>query len=87
MRKILIIGLVVFVQICAMAQETISFDLEKKGGHLFFKANVCGEQTDIMLESGIPALLIGREFYERNIGRVDYNCHFTRTHTIVTQEI
>lgn len=69
MRKILIIGLVVFVQICAMAQETISFDLEKKGGHLFFKANVCGEQTDIMLESGIPALLISREFYERNIGQ------------------
>lgn len=69
MRKILIIGLVVFAQICAIAQEAISFDLEKKDGYLFFNANVCGEQTELMLESGIPALLIGREFYERNIGQ------------------
>ena len=69
MRKLLIIGLVVLAQICAIAQETVSFDLEKKDGHLFFNADVCGEQTELMLESGIPALLIGREFYERNIGQ------------------
>lgn len=69
MRKIIIIGLVVFAQICVMAQEVTSFDLEKRDGYLFFKANVCGEQTELMLESGLPALLIGREFYERNIGQ------------------
>ena len=69
MRKIIIIGLVVFAQICVMAQEVTSFDLEKRDGFLFFKANVCGEQTELMLESGLPALLIGREFYERNIGQ------------------
>lgn len=43
------------------------YELNSHNGHLFFTADICGERTEIMVESGIPALLIGQEFYERTM--------------------
>lgn len=34
-------------------------------------ADICGEQREIMVESGIPALLIGQDFYERALAGGD----------------
>lgn len=50
------------------------FDLEFRGGHYFFTADVCGAEGEIMLESGIPALLVSREFYDKtDMGsRIDF---------------
>lgn len=48
----------------SFAQERFNLQ-EKSNHHFYFSAAVAGEQTDIMLESGIPALLVGRDFYER----------------------
>lgn len=44
------------------------FELDRRNdGHFYFTANVCGKMSEIMLESGLPALLISRDFYERNM--------------------
>ena len=46
-------------------QNIHSYKLNSNNGHLFMTADICGEQREIMVESGIPALLIGHDFYER----------------------
>lgn len=62
----LLFFLFLFVTPALNAQD--EFSLSRKGdGHLYFTAEVCGESAEIMLESGIPAFLIGRDFYERNL--------------------
>ena len=52
---------------CAISfgQNVQSYELSSNNGHLFITADICGEQREIMVESGIPALLIGFDFYER----------------------
>lgn len=42
-----------------------SFDLEKRGGHYFFAATINDVPADLMVESGIPALLVGKSQYEK----------------------
>ena len=56
----------VFVCITASAQTGTDFRLSGNQGHLFFETSLCGESVTIMVESGIPAFLIGQDFYERN---------------------
>ena len=51
----------------ANAQSVSNFALEEKNGHLYFSAEIAEEQVDIMLESGIPAFLIDRNFYEQKL--------------------
>lgn len=45
------------------AQE--KYDLQNRNAHYYFTTTVAGEKADIMLESGIPAMLVEREFYEK----------------------
>ena len=40
------------------------FNLEKRDGHLYFTAPVRDTPVEIMVESGIPALLVGRGIYD-----------------------
>ena len=44
------------------AQER--FDLSKRGGHYYFTATLSDKPVEIMVESGIPALLVGENIYE-----------------------
>lgn len=69
MRKKIIAAIAcLMLTLPAIAQETVSFPLEKHSdGHYYFQADVCGKGAQIMLESGIPALLIGRDFYDSNM--------------------
>lgn len=80
MRHLFIICSFLFIAVSAMAQDAICFDLAKKDGHLFFNADVCGEQVGVMLESGLPALLMGREFYERNLSHTLANIVPSKEH-------
>lgn len=53
------------------AQTAVGFGLERHDdGHYYFQAPVCGQQAEIMLESGIPAFLVGRDFYERKMKNI-----------------
>ena len=52
----------VFCQPGLAAQE--KFDLELRGGHFYFAADINETPVELMLESGIPALLVGYGFYE-----------------------
>ncbi len=63
MRKY-ILSLVVcaFVGIGAWAHPGTDFRLSSNGGHLFFETALCGEPVTVMVESGIPAFLIGQDF-------------------------
>ncbi|MBQ5726613.1 MAG: hypothetical protein IIV58_04035 [Alistipes sp.] len=45
-----------------LAQER--FDLSKRGGHYYFTATLGDKPVEIMVESGIPALLVGENIYE-----------------------
>jgi len=45
-----------------LAQE--HFDLEKRGGYLYFTAGICDTPVEFMVESGIPALLVGQGIYD-----------------------
>ena len=58
---------------CAISygQNVHSYELNNHNGHLFMTAEICGEQHEIMVESGIPALLIGLDFYERALAGGD----------------
>lgn len=47
------------------------FALTEKNRHLYFEAELAGEPVNIMLESGIPAFLIGRDFYEKTLSKSD----------------
>lgn len=58
----------IFILLCcaiSYGQNVHSYKLNSNNGHLFMTADICGEQREIMVESGIPALLIGQDFYER----------------------
>ena len=48
------------------ATDDVTFALEKVNGHYYFNADMNGATAKIMVESGIPALLIGSDFYEQN---------------------
>lgn len=45
-----------------LAQER--FDLSKRGGHYYFTATLGDKPVEIMVESGIPALLVGESIYD-----------------------
>ena len=45
-----------------LAQER--FELERRGGHYYFTATINAQPVDIMVESGIPALLVGQSIYD-----------------------
>jgi hypothetical protein len=45
-----------------LAQER--FDLSRRGGHYYFTATLGDKPVEIMVESGIPALLVGENIYE-----------------------
>ena len=45
-----------------LAQER--FDLSKWGGHYYFTATLGDKPVEIMVESGIPALLVGESIYD-----------------------
>ena len=51
--------------VISFGQNIHSYELNNHNGHLFMTADICGEQHEIMVESGIPALLIGQNFYQR----------------------
>ena len=61
------ISFIFMLLFCAISfgQNVHSYELNYNNGHLFMTADICGEQHEIMVESGIPALLIGLDFYER----------------------
>ena len=61
------ISFIFMLLFCAISfgQNVHSYELNNHNGHLFMNADICGEQHEIMVESGIPALLIGQDFYER----------------------
>lgn len=63
--RLFLILFLTFVCAISYGQEAHIYDLKNVDGHLYFTAEVCGEEAEIMVESGIPALLIGRDFYER----------------------
>lgn len=60
-----IILLSIFCQTSLFAQE--KFDLEQRGGHFFFTASINDTPAELMLESGIPALLVGDDVYETSL--------------------
>lgn len=67
MRKIrlfflAIITLNILCTTTLLAQER--FDLSKRGGHYYFTATLGDKPVEIMVESGIPALLVGENIYE-----------------------
>lgn len=65
--KIRIILFIFTLLLCARSfgQNIHSYEMNDNAGHLFITADICGEQREIMVESGIPALLIGQDFFER----------------------
>ena len=67
------ISFIFMLLFCAISfgQNVHSYELNNHNGHLFMTADICGEQHEIMVESGIPALLIGLDFYERALAGVN----------------
>lgn len=62
------------VSVIMHAQSAVRFPLERHDdGHFYFSANIYGENAEIMLESGIPALLVGQDFYERRMKNCGLN--------------
>lgn len=57
-----IVLLFIFCSTALSAQER--FDLQKRGGHYYFTSSINDIPVEIMLESGIPALLVGQSVYE-----------------------
>lgn len=47
-----------------MAQTDPVFTLGKEGGHFYFETSVNGVPAKLMLESGVPGLMMGDAFYE-----------------------
>lgn len=70
MKRILlsvVVALALFVAPgSSFAQENFALQ-QKADHHYYFSTTVAGEQADIMLESGIPALLVERGFYEKSL--------------------
>jgi hypothetical protein len=64
-RVIHLIIVTVFSLFCpAGLSAQDKFELEKRGGHYYFTATVNDTPVELMLESGVPALLVGRSVYE-----------------------
>ena len=61
------ISFIFTLMLCSISygQNVHLYELNNHDGHLFITADICGEQREIMVESGIPALLIGHDFYQR----------------------
>ena len=49
-----------------MAQTDHVFKLEKENGHFFLQTTVNGAYAKLMLESGVPGLMMSDAFYEAN---------------------
>lgn len=65
-KTLLLLLLCLLVPALLSAQTAVKFTLERHDdGHYYFYAPICGQQEEIMLESGIPGLLVGRGFYEK----------------------
>lgn len=64
-----------FVCIAASAQTGTDYRLSNNQGHLFFETVLCGDPVTVMVESGIPAFLIGQDFYEQN--KAEFNLTFS----------
>ena len=63
--RLLIFAIVTIGILCPIAtQAQERFDLEKRGGHFYFTAEINAIPVEIMLESGIPALLVGESVYD-----------------------
>lgn len=57
-----------------IAQERVDFDLTKVNDHFFFQTkSVQGNSLQIMLESGLPAFLVNRDFYEQNRSAIHFD--------------
>jgi len=71
--KAKLVSLVVLLLCGAISygQNAHSYELVSRDGHFYFTADICGERSEVMVESGIPALLVGLEFYERSLAGVD----------------
>ncbi len=54
--------------------EVQTLDLEQRGAHYFLNTHINGVETSIMLESGVPALLLDMRFYTENKSAL--NCDF-----------
>jgi len=61
---LLVLGFMLF---CSGIMAQTTFPMEHKGSHFFFTANIDGEPAEIMLESGLPAFLVGVNFYEQHL--------------------
>ncbi len=66
----LCVSLLCSLSICGQSSKDIEFTLYKAGGHYFIESDINGDSIDLMLESGIPALLIDEEFYVENQPRL-----------------
>lgn len=72
--KRLLIALIacLLAPLCVGAQTAVRFALERRDdGHYYFEAPIGGKKTWIMLESGIPALLVGSTFYQEQLKNSD----------------
>ena len=50
----------------SMAQTDSVFKLVKEDGHFYFEAGINGVNAKVMLESGVPGLMMSEGFYEAN---------------------
>lgn len=55
-----------FCTVTACAQEQRTFVMEKSGGHFYLNTTLNGVEARMMLESGVPGLMMSRTFYESN---------------------
>ena len=49
-----------------MDQTNPTYKLIKEDGHFYFKTDVNGVDAKLMLESGVPGLMMSAAFYEAN---------------------
>lgn len=57
---------IIFANLLSASNTTIIYTLEKEAGHYYTTTTLNGIESRIMIESGIPALLIGKEFYHQH---------------------
>lgn len=79
MKRFIFCIFVLFLTVQANAQHRVDFDLKKEKNHFYFSANIAGENVDVMLESGIPAFLIGKSFFERHLGEIGFDFNVSQT--------
>lgn len=79
MRKFLCIATLLMLSLlsspCGLkAQDHVDFPLTLIGSHFFFQAQTLqGNTLQIMLESGLPAFLVNRDFYEQNRTTIQFD--------------